>query len=61
MRHATREGNKPSFWTYLRRTDVVAVRHKRRTRTIQHVLSGGCEATGRKENIKKYRGEMRRI
>eukprot|EP00965_Chrysotila_dentata_P204609 6182433-Pleurochrysis_carterae.AAC.1 len=59
-RHATREGNKPSFWTDLKENGCRGCQKQEEKLTIQHVLSGGCEATWRKANS-RYRGEMRRI
>eukprot|EP00965_Chrysotila_dentata_P205785 6183165-Pleurochrysis_carterae.AAC.1 len=48
MRHATREGNKPSFWTYLKENCCKGCQKQEEEETIQHVISGGCDATGRK-------------
>eukprot|EP00965_Chrysotila_dentata_P208185 6184563-Pleurochrysis_carterae.AAC.2 len=59
MRHATRAGNKPSFWTYLKENGCRGCQKQEEEETIQHVLSGGCEAMGRKMSS-RYRVEMRR-
>eukprot|EP00965_Chrysotila_dentata_P046393 1541448-Pleurochrysis_carterae.AAC.1 len=60
MRHATRERNRPSFWTYLKENGCRGCQKRGEEETIYHVLSGACEALGRKTN-NKYRTEMRRI
>eukprot|EP00965_Chrysotila_dentata_P197941 6178507-Pleurochrysis_carterae.AAC.5 len=60
MRHATRERYKPFFWTYLKENGCRGCQKQEEEATIiQHVLSGGCEATGRKENS-RHREEMRK-
>ena len=59
MRHATREGNKPSFWTYLKVNGCRGCQRQEEEETIHHVLSGGCEGIGRSKN-NKYKAEMRR-
>eukprot|EP00965_Chrysotila_dentata_P095677 3162672-Pleurochrysis_carterae.AAC.1 len=58
MRHAMREGNKPSFWTYLKVNGCRRCQKEEEEETIHHVISGGCEAMGRKENS-RYTEEMR--
>eukprot|EP00965_Chrysotila_dentata_P045727 1518773-Pleurochrysis_carterae.AAC.1 len=60
MRHATREGNKPSFWTYLKVNGCRGCQRQEEEETIQHVLGGGCEGIGRSKNS-RYRSEMRRV
>eukprot|EP00965_Chrysotila_dentata_P159394 5265603-Pleurochrysis_carterae.AAC.1 len=58
MRHATREGNKPSFWTYLKVNGCRGCQKQEEEETIHHVISGGGEVTGRKESS-RYREEVR--
>eukprot|EP00965_Chrysotila_dentata_P221558 6192442-Pleurochrysis_carterae.AAC.2 len=58
MGHATREGNKPSFWTYLKVNGCRGCQKQEEEETIHHVISGGCEGIGKKEN-NRYREEMR--
>eukprot|EP00965_Chrysotila_dentata_P244018 6205734-Pleurochrysis_carterae.AAC.1 len=58
MKHATREGNKPSFWTYLKVNGCRGCQKQEEEQTIHHVLSGGCEGLSKKENS-RYREEMR--
>eukprot|EP00965_Chrysotila_dentata_P257309 6212846-Pleurochrysis_carterae.AAC.3 len=60
MRHATREGNRPSFWTYLKEHGCRGCQKQGEEETIYHVLSGTCEALGRQTN-NNYRTEMRRV
>eukprot|EP00965_Chrysotila_dentata_P261599 6214311-Pleurochrysis_carterae.AAC.2 len=60
MRHATREGNKPSSWTYLKANGFRGCQKQEEEETIHHVLSGGFEGIGRSKN-NKYRTEMRRV
>eukprot|EP00965_Chrysotila_dentata_P105627 3488747-Pleurochrysis_carterae.AAC.1 len=43
MRHATREGNRPSFWTYLMVNGCRDCQKQEEEETIHHVLSGRCE------------------
>eukprot|EP00965_Chrysotila_dentata_P197311 6178113-Pleurochrysis_carterae.AAC.1 len=50
MKHARREGNKPSFWTYLKENGCQGCQKQGEEETIHCVLCGGCEATKRKEN-----------
>eukprot|EP00965_Chrysotila_dentata_P042311 1403964-Pleurochrysis_carterae.AAC.1 len=59
MRHATREGNKPYFWTYLKENGCRGCQEQGKEETIHHVLSGECETIGRKMNS-RYREEIRR-
>eukprot|EP00965_Chrysotila_dentata_P159337 5263444-Pleurochrysis_carterae.AAC.1 len=60
MRHATREGNRPSFWTYLMVNGCRGCQRQEEEETIHHVLRGGCEGVGKsKNNI--YRTDMRRV
>eukprot|EP00965_Chrysotila_dentata_P100897 3333141-Pleurochrysis_carterae.AAC.1 len=59
MRHATREGNRPSFWTYLKVNGCRGCQRQEQEETIHHVLSGGCEGIGRNKN-NRYRTEMKR-
>eukprot|EP00965_Chrysotila_dentata_P234990 6200488-Pleurochrysis_carterae.AAC.1 len=40
MRHATREGNRPSFWTYLKRNGCRGYQKQGEEEIIHHVLSG---------------------
>eukprot|EP00965_Chrysotila_dentata_P011565 378490-Pleurochrysis_carterae.AAC.1 len=58
MRHATREGNKPSFWTYLHVNGCRGCQKQEEDETIHHVISGGCEGIRKKEN-NRYREELR--
>eukprot|EP00965_Chrysotila_dentata_P224496 6194204-Pleurochrysis_carterae.AAC.1 len=44
MRHATRVGNKPSFWTCLKVNGCRGCQKQEEEQTIHHVLSGECEA-----------------
>eukprot|EP00965_Chrysotila_dentata_P052644 1746977-Pleurochrysis_carterae.AAC.1 len=60
MKHATKTGNKPSFWTYLKENGCRGCLKIEDDETIQLVLGGGCEAIGKNKNS-KYREEMRRI
>eukprot|EP00965_Chrysotila_dentata_P113892 3765456-Pleurochrysis_carterae.AAC.1 len=60
MRHATREGNRPSFWTYLKVNGCRGCHKQEEEETIQHVLSGGCDGIGRNKND-RYRTEMKRV
>eukprot|EP00965_Chrysotila_dentata_P126559 4184427-Pleurochrysis_carterae.AAC.1 len=60
MRHATREGNRPSFWTYLKENGCRGCQKRGEEETIHHVLSGACEALARQTN-NNYRTEMRRV
>eukprot|EP00965_Chrysotila_dentata_P100972 3335701-Pleurochrysis_carterae.AAC.1 len=60
MRHATREGNKPSFWTYLKVNGCRGCQKQEEEETIHHVISGGCEGVGKKEN-NRYREGLRAI
>eukprot|EP00965_Chrysotila_dentata_P163128 5387605-Pleurochrysis_carterae.AAC.1 len=60
MRHATREGNRPSFWTYLKVNGCRGCQRQEEEETIHHVLSGECEGIGRSKN-NRYRTEMRRV
>eukprot|EP00965_Chrysotila_dentata_P031262 1040775-Pleurochrysis_carterae.AAC.1 len=60
MRHATREGNRPSFWTYLKENGCRGCQRQEEEETIQHVLSGGCEGIARNKN-NRYRTEMKRV
>eukprot|EP00965_Chrysotila_dentata_P210949 6186190-Pleurochrysis_carterae.AAC.1 len=59
MRHATRAGNKPSFWTYLKVNGCGGCQKQEEQETIQHVLGGGCKAIGKNKN-NRYREEMKR-
>eukprot|EP00965_Chrysotila_dentata_P078654 2592327-Pleurochrysis_carterae.AAC.1 len=58
MKHATREGNKPSLWTYLKANGCRGCQKQEEAETIHHVLCGGCEGLSKKENS-RYREEMR--
>eukprot|EP00965_Chrysotila_dentata_P184400 6087572-Pleurochrysis_carterae.AAC.1 len=40
MRHATREGSKPSFWTYLKLNGCRGYQKQEEAETIHHVLGG---------------------
>eukprot|EP00965_Chrysotila_dentata_P171484 5659401-Pleurochrysis_carterae.AAC.1 len=60
MRHATREGNRPSFWIYLQVNGCRGCQRQEEEETIQHVLSGVCEGIGKSKN-NRYRIEMRGI
>eukprot|EP00965_Chrysotila_dentata_P016693 554010-Pleurochrysis_carterae.AAC.2 len=44
MRHATRVGNKPSFWTYLKLNGCRGCQIQEEEETIHHMLNGECEA-----------------
>eukprot|EP00965_Chrysotila_dentata_P199264 6179273-Pleurochrysis_carterae.AAC.1 len=57
MRHATREGSKSSFWTYLKVNGCRGC--QKEEETIHHVLGRRCEAIGKNRN-NKYRVEIRR-
>eukprot|EP00965_Chrysotila_dentata_P214484 6188209-Pleurochrysis_carterae.AAC.1 len=46
MRHATKEGNKPSFWTYLMVKSYRGCRRQEEEKAIHHVLGG--------EDTKRY-------
>eukprot|EP00965_Chrysotila_dentata_P257080 6212762-Pleurochrysis_carterae.AAC.2 len=59
MRHATRDGNRPSFWIYLKVNGCRGCQRQEEEETIHHVLSGGCEGIGRNKN-NRYRKEMKR-
>eukprot|EP00965_Chrysotila_dentata_P181347 5985635-Pleurochrysis_carterae.AAC.1 len=50
MKHATREGNRPSFWTYLMVNGCRGCQKQEEEETIHHVLSGGCQGIGRNKN-----------
>eukprot|EP00965_Chrysotila_dentata_P115638 3821710-Pleurochrysis_carterae.AAC.2 len=52
MRHATREGNKPSFWTYLKVNGCRGCQKQEEEETIHHVISGRCQGLEKKENSK---------
>eukprot|EP00965_Chrysotila_dentata_P111573 3688798-Pleurochrysis_carterae.AAC.1 len=58
MRHATREGNRPSFWTYVK-VNCRGCQKQEEEETIQHVLSGGYEGIGKNKND-RYRIERKR-
>eukprot|EP00965_Chrysotila_dentata_P218202 6190454-Pleurochrysis_carterae.AAC.1 len=60
MRHATREGNRPSFGTYLKENGCRGCQRQEEEESIFHVLSGGCEGIGRNKN-NKYRTEMSKV
>eukprot|EP00965_Chrysotila_dentata_P036000 1198178-Pleurochrysis_carterae.AAC.2 len=60
MRHATREGDRPSFWTYLKESGCRGCQKQGEKETIHHVLSGRCEPLGKHTND-SYRTEMRRV
>eukprot|EP00965_Chrysotila_dentata_P166617 5500917-Pleurochrysis_carterae.AAC.2 len=63
MRNAAREGNKPSFWIYLKVNGCRGCQKQEEEETIHHVISGGCEAIGRKENCRhreEIRGELKK-
>eukprot|EP00965_Chrysotila_dentata_P226263 6195296-Pleurochrysis_carterae.AAC.1 len=60
MRHATREGNRPSFWTYMKENGCRGCQKQEEEEMIHHVLSGGCEGIGRNKN-NRYRTEMKRV
>eukprot|EP00965_Chrysotila_dentata_P089884 2966922-Pleurochrysis_carterae.AAC.1 len=61
MRHATREGNKPSFWTYLKVNGCRVCQKQEEEEIIHHVIiSGRCEGIEKKEN-NRYREEMRGV
>eukprot|EP00965_Chrysotila_dentata_P048908 1622855-Pleurochrysis_carterae.AAC.5 len=59
MRHATSEGNRPSFWTYLKVNGCRGCQRQEEEEAIHHVLSGGCAGVGRCKN-NRYRTEMKR-
>eukprot|EP00965_Chrysotila_dentata_P005957 195498-Pleurochrysis_carterae.AAC.1 len=62
MRHATRDGKRPSFWTYLKENGCRGCQKQEEEESIHRaVISGGCEGiVGRnKNNI--YRTEMKRV
>eukprot|EP00965_Chrysotila_dentata_P014919 493469-Pleurochrysis_carterae.AAC.1 len=59
MRHATREGNRPSFWTYLMVNGCRSCQRQEEEETVHHVLSRRCEGIERNKN-NKYKTEMRR-
>eukprot|EP00965_Chrysotila_dentata_P055139 1830121-Pleurochrysis_carterae.AAC.1 len=50
MRHATREGNRPSFWTYLMVNGCRGCQRQEEEETIYHLLRGGCEGIGKSKN-----------
>eukprot|EP00965_Chrysotila_dentata_P194526 6176418-Pleurochrysis_carterae.AAC.6 len=54
MKHATREGNEPSVWTYLKVNGCRACQKQEEEETIHHVISRRCEGIGKKEN-NRYR------
>eukprot|EP00965_Chrysotila_dentata_P010681 347371-Pleurochrysis_carterae.AAC.3 len=58
MRHATREGNKSSLWTNLKVNGCRGCQKQEEEETIHHVISGGCEGVGKKENS-RYREGLR--
>eukprot|EP00965_Chrysotila_dentata_P202552 6181186-Pleurochrysis_carterae.AAC.6 len=60
MRHATREGNRPSFWTYLKANGCRGCQKQEEEESIHHVSSGGCEGIGRNKN-NKYGMEICRV
>eukprot|EP00965_Chrysotila_dentata_P172247 5684235-Pleurochrysis_carterae.AAC.1 len=60
MRHTTRVGNIPSFWTYLKVIGCRGCQKQEEDKTMHHVISGRCEGLGRKEN-NRYREEMRGV
>eukprot|EP00965_Chrysotila_dentata_P215166 6188601-Pleurochrysis_carterae.AAC.1 len=57
MRSATREGNRPSFWTYLKANGCRGFQKQEDEETLDHVLTGGCEGIGKNKN-NRYRAEM---
>eukprot|EP00965_Chrysotila_dentata_P210710 6186047-Pleurochrysis_carterae.AAC.1 len=59
MKHATREGNRPSFWTYLKVNGCRGCQKQEEEETIQHVLCGGCKGIGKNKND-RYRTEMKK-
>eukprot|EP00965_Chrysotila_dentata_P011790 386921-Pleurochrysis_carterae.AAC.1 len=59
MRHVTRAGHKPSFWTYLKVNGYRGCQKQEEQEIIHHVLGGGCEAIGKNRNG-RYREEMKR-
>eukprot|EP00965_Chrysotila_dentata_P256887 6212707-Pleurochrysis_carterae.AAC.3 len=61
MKHATRLGNRPSFWTYLKENGCRGCQKTEEEETIQHVLGGECEAIIKNKNGRSYREEMRRL
>eukprot|EP00965_Chrysotila_dentata_P089220 2946375-Pleurochrysis_carterae.AAC.1 len=44
MRHATRIGNTPSFWTYLKVNGCRGCQKREVAETIHHVIGSECEA-----------------
>eukprot|EP00965_Chrysotila_dentata_P199291 6179292-Pleurochrysis_carterae.AAC.5 len=60
MRHATREGNRPSFWSYLKVSVCRGCQKQEEKETTHHVISGGCEAMIGKTKNNRYRAEIRR-
>eukprot|EP00965_Chrysotila_dentata_P028798 957115-Pleurochrysis_carterae.AAC.1 len=60
MRHATRAGNKPSFWTNLKVNGCRGCQKHEEEETIHHVLSGGCEAVRKYRNM-RYRAAIKRV
>eukprot|EP00965_Chrysotila_dentata_P236588 6201405-Pleurochrysis_carterae.AAC.3 len=59
MRHATREGNRTSFLTYLKVNGCRGCQRQEEEETIRHVLSGGCEGIGRNKN-NRYKTKIKR-
>eukprot|EP00965_Chrysotila_dentata_P258944 6213401-Pleurochrysis_carterae.AAC.1 len=51
-------GEQLSFWTYLKVNGCRGCQKQEEEETIHHVISGGCEGIGKKENS-RYREEMR--
>eukprot|EP00965_Chrysotila_dentata_P063365 2100156-Pleurochrysis_carterae.AAC.1 len=60
MRHATREENRPSFWTYLKANGCRGCQRLEEEESIHHVLSGGGEGINRNKN-NKYRMEIIKV
>eukprot|EP00965_Chrysotila_dentata_P165258 5456764-Pleurochrysis_carterae.AAC.1 len=63
MRHATREGNRPSFWTYVTYLKVNGCRgcqRQEKEETTHHVLSEGYEGIRRNKN-NRYRTEVKSV
>eukprot|EP00965_Chrysotila_dentata_P196195 6177433-Pleurochrysis_carterae.AAC.1 len=58
MKHATMEGNKPSFWTYLKVNGCRGCQKQEEDETIHHVISGRCEGLEKKKNS-RYREEVK--
>eukprot|EP00965_Chrysotila_dentata_P188639 6172859-Pleurochrysis_carterae.AAC.2 len=58
MRHATREGNRPSFRTYLKLNGCRGCQRQEEEETIYHVQIGGCQGIGRNKN-NRYRTKMK--